>query len=336
MNKREYYKIISKYQLYILQETMNQFISLFVVFCAIGRLGADSPLTSEEQEHVKDNLEKIYNSWQRKRPTDKFHNNRDKIFEGLVTTSRTAPFNSDDSKPDQKWDFAGNRKEKRGCGFPKMGDSKSSWTVRIMNADHSSFYGSLIHPQVVLTAAHHISVWEKYKVRAGKWDDKISVLKTMVHPKFDQRNLANNVALLFLAKSFSLDDDINVICLPEQGGIPSPGTECFSSSLVLPIIEFYKCQDQLRTRSGTSLHNTFICAGGKRGVDTCRGDGGAPLACPIGSAHGQRYQLSGIVSWGIDCYQEVPAAYTNVALFRDWIDIQMKAQGLETSVYTAW
>lgn len=78
----------------------------------------------------------------------------------------------------------------------------------------------------------------------------------------------------------------------------------------------------------------FICAGGEPGVDTCQGDGGAPLVCPVGNPSQNRYSQSGIVAWGIGCHEEHPAVYANVALARDWIDSQIRYIGLDTSYYT--
>lgn len=96
----------------------------------------------------------------------------------------------------------------------------------------------------------------------------------------------------------------------------------------LPVVPFDRCQNKLReTRLGAhfDLHGSFICAGmytngirsqwnskaysvnemhfnrvvcilgGERGKDTCRGDGGSPLVCPIGP---RKYAQAGIVSWG--------------------------------------
>lgn len=44
-----------------------------------------------------------------------------------------------------------------------------------------------------------------------------------------------------------------------------------------------KCQENLRTytrlNSTFVLHDSFLCAGGQQGVDTCQGDGGGPLVC---------------------------------------------------------
>jgi plasma kallikrein len=57
------------------------------------------------------------------------------------------------------------------------------------------------------------------------------------------------------------------------------------------------------------------------------------LVCPIPGHQGHYYQ-AGIVSWGIGCGEEgTPGAYANIALFRQWIDQQMQAKGLQTSSY---
>lgn len=65
-----------------------------------------------------------------------------------------------------------------------------------------------------------------------------------------------------------------------------------------------------------------------------QGDGGAPLVCPVGAPKDNRYAQSGIVAWGINCNENHPAVYANVALARDWIDSQIRYIGLDTSYYT--
>lgn len=76
-----------------------------------------------------------------------------------------------------------------------------------------------------------------------------------------------------------------------------------------------------------------MCAGGETKKDTCKGDGGGPLVCPIDEESG-RYQQVGIVSWGLTCgSHESLGVYLNVALFSDWIDHQMIRFHLDRRIY---
>lgn len=50
-----------------------------------------------------------------------------------------------------------------------------------------------------------------------------------------------------------------------------------------------------------------------------QGDSGGPIACQISDTD-NRYQLTGVVSWGIGCAQKnLPGVYTKVAMLVDWI-----------------
>ncbi|XP_043948656.1 phenoloxidase-activating factor 2 isoform X3 [Drosophila biarmipes] len=252
----------------------------------------------------------------------------------------------------------------------EAGFGEFPWTVALLHSGNLSYFcaGSLIHQQVVLTAVHCVETHEPgtFIVRAGEWDTQTTkerlpyqerTVQTVIkHPQYKRRNIANDFALIVLSEQLIVDDHINVICLPKQDVIPEPSTTCFSTGwgkdvfgsfgkysvimkrVPLPIVAFNVCQSRLRsTRLGPkfSLDRSFICAGGQRDIDTCQGDGGAPLACPIGTSSENRYHQSGIVAWGIGCNDEVPAAYANIAGARDWIDQQMLANGFGTDVYTA-
>ncbi|CAD6992026.1 chymotrypsin-like protease CTRL-1 isoform X2 [Ceratitis capitata] len=252
----------------------------------------------------------------------------------------------------------------------EAGFGEFPWMVALLHSSNYSYFcgGSLIHPQVVLTAVHCVidRIDSGFIVRAGEWDSQTtkerlpyqerSVQRVITHPNFNSRNVANNFALVVLSQPFVLADHINVACLARQNAAPLAGAQCFATGwgkdvfgeagrfsaimkrVPLPIVDFGSCQARLRgTRLGQkfALDRSFLCAGGVRGVDTCQGDGGSPLVCPIGLPAENRYEQDGIVAWGIGCNDDIPAAYASVATARDWIDQQMLSLGYGTTSYTA-
>ena len=94
----------------------------------------------------------------------------------------------------------------------------------------------------------------------------------------------------------------------------------------VPLLKNPECQELLRdTRLGPffELDSSFLCAGGEKNIDTCKGDGGSPLTCE--QADGSWVQ-AGIVSWGIGCgIADVPAVYSSVSTVACWIDSKVRA-----------
>ena len=121
--------------------------------------------------------------------------------------------------------------------------------------------------------------------------------------------LYNDIALIHVKNDFDLADidteeNLNVvpICLPKVYGrdFLQSRDDCVSmgwgkkssdaneyevsmKQVKLPMVANNECQAALRSNtrlfSTWRLDQSFVCAGGMKGEDTCDGDGGGPLVC---------------------------------------------------------
>ena len=66
------------------------------------------------------------------------------------------------------------------------------------------------------------------------------------------------------------------------------------------------------------------------------GDSGGPFVVPLNDdSSNQRYQLAGIVSWGIGCAKTgLPGVYAKVSNYIDWIEENM--QSVTNHRLTVW
>merc|ERR1711899_670170 len=108
----------------------------------------------------------------------------------------------------------------------------------------------------------------------------------------------------------------------------------------LPVVGHDQCEASLRTtRLGKrfQLDDSFICAGGVDGKDTCKGDGGSPLVCQS-KFDPTSYVQAGIVAWGIGCGEDnTPGVYASVSKGVCWIDYAMTCQfGQQSGSYSSY
>jgi len=166
------------------------------------------------------------------------------------------------------------------------------------------------------------------------------VVAIRIHPDYDTKRVTYNLAILITKDNFVYQEHIGPVCLPQPGEDFSGETECWSSGwgadaydssgffsdilkkVQMPIVPRKKCQDQFRSHERFkgkrfSIHPSWMCVGGEKDSDTCKGDGGSPHVC---FNKKNQYVQVGSVAWGIGCGNEIPSVYSNVPGSMCWID----------------
>ncbi|XP_059473202.1 chymotrypsin-like elastase family member 2A [Neocloeon triangulifer] len=208
--------------------------------------------------------------------------------------------------------------------------------------------GTLISSCFILTAAHCIgetSSWYKYyKVILGDHDQYAvyeanhvtrGVKKIYIHPKYNQSNHDNDIALIKLSQSVGFEDHIQPACLPSAGEYKDPpalkawvvgwghtkeggkGADILMEAK-LPLLSHRSCTLMTKHRKRKSfISNNMLCAGGQN-VDACQGDSGGPLL--IRNSATRQFEVHGVVSWGVGCARRgYPGLYAKVHNYLGWI-----------------
>ncbi|KAL7466479.1 hypothetical protein ACHAXS_006787 [Conticribra weissflogii] len=210
--------------------------------------------------------------------------------------------------------------------------------------------GSLIAPDVVLTAAHCSSGAGRYQVIVGRHDledggvgEKRSVVKEMVHERYDDWLTDMDFMLVFLDREVGSGNG-KFVDLNRDGSVPVVGGEVTAmgwgdmdasdtrqdlSDTLQHVAVTVMDNDDCRESEGKIgsweesykdyITDNMLCARDD-GQDSCQGDSGGPLILRGNASDGSKDVQVGIVSWGIGCAEKsFPGVYARVSKAYDWI-----------------
>ncbi|KAF0722392.1 hypothetical protein Ae201684P_019968 [Aphanomyces euteiches] len=192
--------------------------------------------------------------------------------------------------------------------------------------------GSLIAPNVILTAAH-CSIETNYAIKYAvigthynggtTYGETIAVKQQIVHPKYNKNSNTNDFAIYILASnaktapatvSFDTVSASVPVVVRGWGATSEGGSE--SSALLELTVNTLTNTNCASLLSPYNVDSTMLCAGGQAGKDSCQGDSGGPLTLESSGSE----KLVGVVSWGLGCAQaNKPGVYSRISAAKDFI-----------------
>ncbi|XP_016306160.1 transmembrane protease serine 4-like [Sinocyclocheilus anshuiensis] len=216
------------------------------------------------------------------------------------------------------------------------------WQVSLQWNHQHVCGGALLSRRWIISAAHCFTgqtrelrrwtvVLGQTQVAASRGFGSIEMI--VVHSYYSRLSNDYDIAMLKLTWPVTVGESILPVCLPphqlsvkemlvvtgwgllkEKGELPS-----VLQKASVPLIDRSECSKP--SVYGSAITPRMLCAGFFEGnIDACQGDSGGPLVYLS-----SRWQLMGIVSWGVGCARDgKPGVYTDVSQLLNWIYTVMK------------
>lgn len=232
----------------------------------------------------------------------------------------------------------------------KIGRIRMPWMVYIVSSykvkprlfKQLGCGGTILSSKFILTAAHcvhfghrrPVAVDVRYNSTYLEEGPLVAAKDVIPHPRFSMATVANDIALVKLAKPLRFDKFVKPICLPMRrlqlvnkkalaagwGKTTEDGERTdrlrYLQTRILP---FRKCSAALDQwlQQGVFTGAQIICTR-TNGKGVCQGDSGGPVT--IWKKGMRRYFQVGIVSFSKGCSKEgLPNVHTRVSHFVPWI-----------------
>ncbi|KAM3964084.1 brachyurin [Aphomia sociella] len=207
--------------------------------------------------------------------------------------------------------------------------------------------GSLISSTRVLTAAHCWSDgrFQAYRITVVLGSQylfhggiRILPLGIALHPQYDPRTFANDIAMLYLKSPVQFSHAIRPLTLPygsllnmdfnglwaraagygRYSDVINPTTNVMAKNVFLQVISVQQCQAVY----GNIVLPSNICTNGHGGVGICQGDSGGPLTVTTVDGEDILIGVSSFVARD-GCQLGFPSAFARVTSFMDWIRVHI-------------